>query len=88
VLNFLFSGITALHVAAALGHASCVSVLLRAGAEANPRRDNGRTALHAACAGGHTAVVQLLLDAGAEVIGTVVLLKLSRAYSLLGHHQR
>jgi len=57
-----------LEVAASLGYADVVRLLIDAGAdlEASPV-DSQRTALHCAAANGHTEVVRLLIDAGAKV---------------------
>lgn len=60
-------GQTPLNVAARLGHAEVVKVLLAAGADVDHADCDGWTALRAAAWGGHTQVVELLLNAGANV---------------------
>ncbi len=62
-------GLSALHVAAYVGAASAVQVLLELGADVRAVSANavGSTPLHAATAGGHACVARLLLDAGAPV---------------------
>ena len=61
-------GLTALHAAAAAGHAPVVELLLAAGAKADKRAilQGGGTALHLA-ASGHEKVAELLLGGGASV---------------------
>jgi hypothetical protein len=59
-------GQTPLHLAAALGQTSTVSVLLKHGAEKEAQDDGGLTALHGACENGRTATVDLLLRNEAE----------------------
>ncbi|XP_016014441.2 ankyrin repeat and SOCS box protein 18 [Rousettus aegyptiacus] len=56
---------TPLCIAAARGHAACVSHLLRRGADPNAS-PGGRGPLHEACLGGHTACAQLLLQRRAD----------------------
>lgn len=70
---------TALHVAAALGHADAVGILVASGADVKlamgPLFDRmngaegprGDTPLHAACRAGHPEVVKLLLRAGSAL---------------------
>lgn len=51
------------------GHASCVQLLLRSGAEPSATAEGGRTALHHAAIGGskeHAACARLLLRYGAD----------------------
>ena len=60
---------TALHLAAAAGHAACVQLLLRSRAEPLATSTGGVTALHLAAQGGgtaHAACAQLLLRYGAS----------------------
>ncbi|XP_044260278.1 ankyrin repeat domain-containing protein 50 isoform X3 [Tribolium madens] len=57
-------GQAALHVAARLGQAQVVKVLLEAGANADQANVDGWTPLRAAAWGGHTEVVELLVDHG------------------------
>lgn len=60
-------GSTALHMAAANGHAGVVAALLARGARLLPNHA-GNTPLHWACLNGHEAVVAALLEApGADV---------------------
>lgn len=58
-------GSTALHLAAAGGDTSLISVLLKAGADVDARDANGATALHIGAM--HDEVVDLLLGAGANI---------------------
>ena len=58
-------GLTALHVAAALGNATCASELLRLGASAGAKSARGDTPLHIACAASRTECVRVLLQGGA-----------------------
>ena len=62
-----YSGYTPLHRAAGRGHVAMVEVLLKAGAEADPKSNDGDTPLHCAAREGHVAVAEALLKAGAEV---------------------
>lgn len=74
--NDVLHGITPLHVAACMGHATCCQLLISFGADLNlgklksraqgPGVD-GSTALHFAAANGHLDVVRLLLAHGAQV---------------------
>ena len=60
---------SALHAAASKGYASCVDLLIAAGAPLDRRDIAGETPLHAAAYGRtlrHTACVSRLLDAGAD----------------------
>lgn len=61
--------LTALHYAAAEGHADVVRALLERGADANNTALGGVTPLFVAAAGGHAEVVALLLDSGARPDG-------------------
>ncbi|KAI0401434.1 hypothetical protein F4802DRAFT_426753 [Xylaria palmicola] len=61
------SGMTALHVAAILGHEPTTRILLEGGADIHARDRKGRTALHAASFWGCDRVVELLLDKGADI---------------------
>jgi uncharacterized glyoxalase superfamily protein PhnB len=59
-----------LHLAAENGHAGCVSLLLRLGADARLRdQTDNATALHWAAAGGHLEIAKQLLAAGADIDG-------------------
>ncbi|CAO1637702.1 unnamed protein product [Parajaminaea phylloscopi] len=58
----------ALHIASALGHAKCVSVLLQAGSSVHLRDPlAGKTPLWLAASNGHVAVVDILRGAGAHL---------------------
>lgn len=59
-------GRSALHVAAAAGHAAIVRALLDAGADAAARDHAGRTPLHEAALAGAPAVLEALLTAHAD----------------------
>ena len=61
------AGKTSLYVAASIGHAPTVKLLLGAGAKVDVADHHGLSPLHAACEDCHTDVVRLLLDAGAKV---------------------
>lgn len=63
----LTDSFTALHIAAAAGHASSVALLLRAGAEVAATDANGWTALAHAAVYGDAATVALLIGAHADV---------------------
>lgn len=59
---------TPLHVAAALGSATCAKLLLNAGADVRAALGPGRaTALHLAAEDGHAECARLLLDHGAQI---------------------
>ena len=58
-------GWSALYIAARLGHAECVELLIAAGADVNQPTDEGETPLLIATAHGHTKVMSILMDAGA-----------------------
>ncbi|XRB14766.1 hypothetical protein RI054_09g46060 [Pseudoscourfieldia marina] len=58
---------TALHMAAANGHASIVDVLVERGADVDVPNAEGSTALHWACVNGQAQVARKLVDAGASV---------------------
>ena len=60
-------GRSALHAAAAAGHAGIAETLLAAGADADARDDGERTPLLEAALGGHAAVAACLLQARADV---------------------
>jgi ankyrin repeat protein len=60
------TGATPLHVAAALGHANAVEMLLAGGADPNTADARGLTPLHLAAGGLRAAVVEELLSAGAD----------------------
>lgn len=59
-------GNTALHWAAAKGHASAVRLLIKIGAPLEQRNESGATPLHSAAANGELAGVRALLSAGAS----------------------
>ncbi len=59
-------GNTALHWAAAKGHASAVQLLIKSGASLEQRNESGATPLHSAAANGEQAAVRALLAAGAS----------------------
>ena len=59
-------GRSALHEAAAAGHAAICQVLLEAGADADPRDGEGRTPLLEAARSGAQAALEVLLAAGAD----------------------
>lgn len=58
---------TALHAAAAAGHADIVELLLNAGADANARDKFGQTVLWKVARNGDLAITRLLLARGADV---------------------
>ncbi|XP_047512350.1 transient receptor potential channel pyrexia-like isoform X2 [Pieris napi] len=59
---------TPLHVAASLGSATCVKLLLESGADVRAALGPGRaTALHLAAVDGHAECARLLLDHGANI---------------------
>ena len=60
-------GDTALHLAAAGGHSSCVDWLLARGAVAGAVNAEGRTAAHVAAARGRAAVLALLGQRGCDL---------------------
>ncbi|BDA44275.1 probable E3 ubiquitin-protein ligase XBOS33 at N-terminal half [Coccomyxa sp. Obi] len=75
------NGLTALHMAAALGHLACVQALLTAGASMMVRTVDldmhsslqspaGSTPLHLAAQRGHIAILQAMLQAHADALGT------------------
>mmetsp|Transcript_17732 Transcript_17732/g.43007 ORF Transcript_17732/g.43007 Transcript_17732/m.43007 type:complete len:335 (+) Transcript_17732:1474-2478(+) len=57
---------TALHICAAHGDPSSLSLLVGKGGDVNELDAEGRTPLHLAAEGGHAAVVEALLEAGAN----------------------
>jgi hypothetical protein len=59
-------GDTAMHMAAAGGHAQVVQELIHMGAEIEARNLAGRTPLHVACIYAHLHVIHALLQAGAD----------------------
>ena len=61
------AGKTSLYVAASIGHAPTVKLLLGAGAKVDVADHHGLSPLHAACEDCHTDVVRLLLNKGAQV---------------------
>lgn len=65
----LHAGGTALHLAAARGHAHLVPILTDAGADVQAVDTRGTTPLYAAAARGDLATVRALLDAGAHPDG-------------------
>ncbi|KAH0543141.1 hypothetical protein FGG08_002486 [Glutinoglossum americanum] len=60
-------GKTALHLAAAHGHAGIVGILLEHGADCKATSDGEWTALHMAAEKGHTEVVRVLLHSEANI---------------------
>lgn len=58
---------TLLHAAAYDGKADIAEYLIRLGANANCREENGRTPLHDAANNGHLAVIEVLLRNGADI---------------------
>ena len=60
------NGRTALYTAAEYGHAKCMKVLLKYGADVNIRNSYLATALHVACHGRKVNCVKLLLEYGAD----------------------
>jgi Ankyrin repeats (3 copies) len=60
------TGRTALHMAAANGHAAVVELLLANGANTEHANTAGNTALHWACVGGSVEVAKMLLKHGAN----------------------
>ncbi len=63
-----FEGVTALHAAAAMNHASVVEMLLAtSGIETDAVRPDGVSSLLIACRNGHTGIADFLLRAGADV---------------------
>jgi|GEM_PF-3361116 ankyrin repeat protein len=63
-------GKTALHLAADRRQTDAVALLLRAGAEVNPRDEDGWTPLSYACARGDSDITELLLANGADRYAT------------------
>lgn len=55
------------HLAAKIGLAETVNMLLDRGADIGAKNIKGNTALHHAASGGHEAAVGLLLDRGADI---------------------
>ncbi len=60
------NGDTCIHIAAKMGYAEIVSVLINNGAEANRLGSRSRTPLQLASIYGHLQVVEVLLGAGAD----------------------
>jgi len=60
-------GVFPLYVAAQNGHADCVALLLKAGADVNQRRRTGATALFIAVQTNRLQITQCLLEHGADV---------------------
>lgn len=60
-------GVTALHMATAVGSEPIVKKLLAAGAEVNAQASDGFSPLHLASQNGNVAVARVLLDAGCNV---------------------
>ena len=60
------NGDTCIHIAAKMGYAEIVSVLLNKGAETNGLGSRSRTPLQLASIYGHLEAVEVLLDAGAD----------------------
>lgn len=61
-------GRTCLHVAAAVGNADCLDLLLNHGADIEAQTDAGLTAFHVACQRGHMDCVLRLLEWGADAL--------------------
>ena len=57
------AGYTCMHVAADVGAARSIQVLLTAGVDANPRHDDGLHPIHRATINGHTDALKSLLNA-------------------------
>lgn len=55
------------------GHASTVTVLLKAGANIGSQDEFGQTALYIACRGGHTEAAQVLLEEGKAPVDSAAL---------------
>ena len=62
-----YTGKTALHYAADMGHLEIVTLLLEHDADINVKNNRGTNALHFAVEKGHLEVVQLLLDNGVDI---------------------
>ena len=56
-------GVTALYIAAQLGHETVVRAMIEAGADVNQATDNGWTPLSIAAQRGHRAILQIIRDA-------------------------
>ena len=81
---------TALHVAAAGGAADIVEFLLKAGARADARDNNGQTPADFADAYGHNAVTHMLIEAGAPeptLWGAPLVVRPHRSLNLSPWHQ-
>ena len=58
--------LTPLHLASQYGHAECIDILLRYGADFDTKRIGRYTPLHIAAFNGHTKCVEMLLASGAN----------------------
>ena len=58
---------SSLYIASHHGHAACVDLLIRNGADVDAKNYNGASALYTACKHGHVHVARTLVSAGADV---------------------
>eukprot|EP00903_Cladosiphon_okamuranus_P012365 g11590.t1 len=81
------TGRTAVHDAAAKGHADVLTALLRSGADKDAVDNQGRPPLIEACIEGHLRVVEALLEAGADVSPrSTVSGRASLHFAAIGNH--